>query len=333
MAESRPDHFNTLLGEITPFPTDVGRCAFDAPDSPPIPSLIDEAEDASEFDVEIGPVTTLLTSAAAVGFFSSATFHLLLFGAIIVVAQLLGLNWLPLPDDQLSLTASLGNENIQDDFAKFEFVGEVSTEQETPARSVQQLAAALQPSDSGQLMLALDSVMQSIPGGDLENPKEDGSGFLLKIPESGLAVTKGSFTAFTIPANPKPLETYSIVIEVRLPDDVKKYRVSDLSGEVRGSDRYTQKLPFDSTRPGASGFPGINQTVTPLKSSTILNVVNNKVQIVVKVPGAAKMVRDVIRIRSSKLREEQELTIVFGATRNSSSGKDDSRLPDSANDK
>jgi len=328
VAESLPDDIDTNFGGETPFPTEEGRYAFQAADLPPTSPLISEADDASEFDLHLGPVTTLLTSTAAVGFFSSATFHLFLLGAIILVAQLLGLNWLPIRDDQLSLTASLGNENVQDDLAKFEFVGEVSIDPETPARSVQQLAAALQPSDSGQLMTALDNVLNSIPGSDSENPKEDGSGFLLKIPESGLAVTKGSFTAFTIPANPQPLETYRIVIEVRLPDDVKKYRVSDLSGEVRGSDRYSQKLPFDSSKPGASEFPGENQTVKPLKSSTILNVVNNKVQIVVKVPGAAKMVRDVIRIRSSKLREEQELTLVFGAARNSSSGNDSSRIPE-----
>jgi aspartate carbamoyltransferase regulatory subunit len=55
-----------------------------------------------------------------------------------------------------------------------------------------------------------------------------------------------------------------------------------------------------------------------LTSSTVLNVEKNRVQIIVKVPGAARMVKDVIKIRSRKLKEEQELTLVFGVPASSS---------------
>jgi hypothetical protein len=44
----------------------------------------------------------------------------------------------------------------------------------------------------------------------------------------------------------------------------------------------------------------------------VLDVIDNRVQIIVKVPGAARLVKDEIRIRSRKLKEEQELTLVFG---------------------
>lgn len=90
-----------------------------------------------------------------------------------------------------------------------------------------------------------------------QDPGEQASNLsdLLKVPVDGLAVTKGSFTAFTIPAAPKPRQAYSIVIEVKLPDDVEEYRVSDLSGKVRGTDGYEQKLPYDTRTPGAAGYP------------------------------------------------------------------------------
>ena len=183
---------------------------------------------------------------------------------------------------------------------------------------LEQLAAELQRSENGTLLTAQDDVWKSILGSKENDPSEDGSGVLLKVPESGLAVTKGSFTAFTIPANPKPREVYSIVIEVRLPDDVKEFRVSDLVGEVRGSDKYVQKIPYDKDAPSAAGYPVENAGIKVLTSSTVLEVFKNRVQIIVKVPGAARMVKDVIKIRSRKLKEEQELTLVFGVPASSS---------------
>jgi hypothetical protein len=206
----------------------------------------------------------------------------------------------------------LGDEDILGDQAAFEFVADISDQFEKPTSSLEQLAAELQRSENGTLLAAQDDVWKSILGSKENDPTEDGSGVLLKVPESGLAVTKGSFTAFTIPANPKPREVYSIVIEVRLPDDVKEFRVSDLVGEVRGSDKYVQKIPYDKDAPYAAGYPVENSGIKVLTSSSVLNVEKNRVQIIVKVPGAARMVKDVIKIRSRKLKEEQELTLVFG---------------------
>jgi hypothetical protein len=147
-----------------------------------------------------------------------------------------------------------------------------------------------------------------------QDPGEQASNLsdLLKVPVDGLAVTKGSFTAFTIPAAPKPRQAYSIVIEVKLPDDVEEYRVSDLSGKVRGTDGYEQKLPYDTRTPGAAGYPVPGGTIKRLESSTILDVVKNKVQIVIRVPGGARLVKDVITIRSRRLKEDQELELILG---------------------
>jgi hypothetical protein len=268
---------------------------------------------------EMGLVVAALTSASAVSFFSSATFHLLLIGTVAVISPLLGLDWLVLTEEaQPPLQAALGDEEILDDAAAFEFIADISDEFEKPTSSLEQLAAELQRSENGTLLTAQDDIWKSILGSKENDPTEDGSGVLLKVPESGLAVTKGSFTAFTIPANPKPREVYSIVIEVRLPDDVKEFRVSDLVGEVRGSDKYVQKIPYDKDAPYAAGYPIGNAGIKVLTSSTVLNVEKNRVQIIVKVPGAARMVKDVIKIRSRKLKEEQELTLVFGVPAGSS---------------
>ena len=280
----------------------------------PLPQTVLIHEPNGESDEpEMGPVVAALTSASAVSFFSSATFHLLTFLTVALVAPWLGLDWLlPTEEIQPPLQATLGDEDILGDQAAFEFVADISDQFEKPTSSLEQLAAELQRSENGTLLAAQDDVWKSILGSKENDPTEDGSGVLLKVPESGLAVTKGSFTAFTIPANPKPREVYSIVIEVRLPDDVKEFRVSDLVGEVRGSDKYVQKIPYDKDAPYAAGYPVENAGIKVLTSSSVLNVEKNRVQIIVKVPGAARMVKDVIKIRSRKLKEEQELTLVFG---------------------
>lgn len=280
---------------------------------------------------EMGPVVAALTSASAVSFFSSATFHLLMIGTVAVLSPLMGLDWLLLTEEtQPPLQATLGDEDIMDDQAAFEFIADISDQFEKPTSSLEQLAAELQRSENGTLLTAQDDVWKSILGSKENDPDEDGSGVLLKVPESGLAVTKGSFTAFTIPPDPKPRDVYSIVIEVRLPDDIKEYRVSDLVGEVRGSDKYVQKIPYDKDAASAAGFQTKDKGFKVLTNSTVLDVFKNRVQIIVKVPGAARMVKDVIRIRSRRLKEEQELTLVFGVP--SSSAPDETTADRRSND-
>ena len=326
MADSRTDGRNGAAGSsqlsrgsASTLSTNAnGAAGSDVEDLLPQTVAIHEPIDESD-ESEMGPVVAALTSASAVSFFSSVTFHLLTFLTVAVLAPLLGLDWLlPTEETQPPLQATLGDEDILDDQAAFEFIADISDQFEKPTSSLEQLAAELQRSENGTLLTAQDDVWKSILGSKENDPSEDGSGVLLKVPESGLAVTKGSFTAFTIPANPKPREVYSIVIEVRLPDDVKEFRVSDLVGEVRGSDKYVQKIPYDKDAPSAAGYPVENAGIKVLTSSTVLEVFKNRVQIIVKVPGAARMVKDVIKIRSRKLKEEQELTLVFGVPASSS---------------
>ncbi|MFN9720907.1 MAG: hypothetical protein ACK58L_19600 [Planctomycetota bacterium] len=292
----------------------VAGQAYAGLESVAIPEIRTQSTEESEDGSEIPSVVAAALSTTAVSFYTSLAFHLLTWGFVAIVAGWLGLEWIiPSNDTTPPLMASLGEEDFQDELPLLDLTGDEAIVMEAPASTIEQIAEQLQKSDSGWLRSTEDVALKSVVGSDAIDPDADGAGRLLKVPKSGLAVTKGSFTAFTIPANPKPGETYSIVIEVRLPDDVKKFRVADLTGEVKGSDKYSQKIPYDTRTPNASGYPTANERIVRLDASTVLDVIDNKVQIVIKVPGAARLVKDTIKIRSRKLKEEQELTLIFGA--------------------
>lgn len=108
------------------------------------------------------------------------------------------------------------------------------------------------------------------------------------MPGSGKVVTKGSFTAWTIPEDPQPKENYLIVIQVKLPPKYKSMPLNDVTGEVIGTDGYRL---------------GINAYTSKYLHKTK--------QVVLRIPGAESTIRDTIRVRSQILKESQELTIEF----------------------
>lgn len=122
----------------------------------------------------------------------------------------------------------------------------------------------------------------------------DGMGNGLRKPVGKNAVTEGSFTVWTEPEDPAPGEGYLILIEVKLPDKVRRYPRSDLTGMVTGTDGWRQPLPGNAS------------PVQPY-----LPVDENTVQLQVAVPGAGRLVQDTVQIRSRMLKEEQVLRIVF----------------------
>ncbi len=138
----------------------------------------------------------------------------------------------------------------------------------------------------------------------------DGEGFLFKMPKGGKAVAKGSFSAWTVPQDPSPGEDYMIVIRIKLPPETKLYRVSDIAGAVQGSDNYALKIPFDREHPERNVTERKGKVV-PLKLTDYLPIVEQHVQMMVKVPGAQQNVRDKIEIRSKLLKENQQLELVF----------------------
>jgi hypothetical protein len=162
-------------------------------------------------------------------------------------------------------------------------------------------------------------------GGDGRGGSGGGLGIGSPVPAN--AVTAGSFTAFTTPTfnavfprrfgmpdpqpgdAPQPRQPYFITIQIKVPDGRKTYPLSDLSGTVVGTDNWTQSFPFDRAHPNAVFV--MNRDGKLVRPSSSLRVVDGVVQIVVLVPGALALVKDVIHVESKMLDEAQTLELVF----------------------
>ncbi len=98
-------------------------------------------------------------------------------------------------------------------------------------------------------MAPIDALTQSAVGfdpldaaasakeGTGDNP--DGEG--VAMPSVGVpsfAITKGSFSVWTEPKDPKPRQNYYIIVHIKLPPNQTVYPSSDLTGEVIGTDGY-----------------------------------------------------------------------------------------------
>ena len=140
---------------------------------------------------------------------------------------------------------------------------------------------------------------------------ENSDGMLFAMPSGGQVVSAGSFSAWTVPKDPGPGEDYKIVIMVKVPEKRTLYPISDLSGEVIGTDGFSLEIPFGKFRErygariqsrGRLAFPRRNDRV---------RVVEGNVQIVVDIPGASRLVKDTIEVKSRMLKEDQTLEIEF----------------------
>ena len=148
---------------------------------------------------------------------------------------------------------------------------------------------------------------------DFDSEAATTSGGLLQAPDGARVVKQGSFSVWTVPKDPLPEQEYKIVIQIRLPDVVRRYRAADLSGEVEGSDGYRQQIPWD---PKWKGRTDVALTIrdgrlVPLRKGGFLPVHDRITQLVIRVPPARRLVRDRIKIRSKLLKEQQLLEIVF----------------------
>lgn len=250
------------------------------------------------------------TGATAVGYYMSTALHVCAYiiGAIVFayIGQILQEDEVVTP-----LRASLDDFDRDAEQPSFDVVQEISVSRSESQSAIERMSNNLKVVENG-LIETLDndltpSMLQSNDDGD-----SGASGFLFNLPKSGLAVTKGSFTVWTEPEQPQVRQPYMIIIEVMLKNDTKVYRVNDLSGYVVGSDDYRQKIPFDSAAPSASFFTDENNQLRRISGAETIKVRRNKVQLAIRVPGAARLVKDTIQIRSRRLRERQELELVFG---------------------
>lgn len=127
--------------------------------------------------------------------------------------------------------------------------------------------------------------------GDGANPEK------ILLPGGVEAIRKGSFTVWTIPPDPQPRQDYAIIIEIDLPEELRlrRYPKRDLYGEVKGTDNFRMRIPGNDLRDRAGFLP----------------IRNNKVQFVVGIPGAERLVKDHIKVGSKLLKESQTLELEF----------------------
>lgn len=144
---------------------------------------------------------------------------------------------------------------------------------------------------------ALEGMVNGVGTGDgrgIGDGTGSGTGTGISVPAINVpsfAVSKGSFSAWTEPRDPEPNRQYVIVIQVRLPTNIREYRGSDLTGKVIGTDAYKQIIKYRTT----DKFP----------------VKEGAVEFRIPVPGGSTRVRDTIQVESRLLREKQTLKIEF----------------------
>lgn len=107
------------------------------------------------------------------------------------------------------------------------------------------------------------------------------------------AVSKGRFTVWTEPTAPDPGQRYKVMIEAKLKKGLKRIPRSDITGNVKASDGYTD----DFGGPEETGY---------------YTAKDGAVRFHVVVPGAVELVKDVITVESKLLDERQVIELVFG---------------------
>ena len=152
----------------------------------------------------------------------------------------------------------------------------------------------------------IDTIRQRIDGDFSDLEGEDGGGaFPFGGKKGKNAVTKGNFTAWTVPDDPRPGQPYFIFIEVNVPKKIRRYDSKDLTGHVIGTDGYTTPIGFHG---GGRVTP--EGRYHPRKYYGRFN--RRKKQRVIRIPPArGALVEDTIKVRSKILKEEQSLKIVF----------------------
>lgn len=245
-----------------------------------------------------------LISTASCGYGVSLIFHTFLLGAMSAIVY-------HSMDDNQSITTIITDA----DSMPIEFTEIMDLTVEPAGSSQNQLPQLTKiPITNAEAAISsslLDSTASNAGNKGEGGDTDEGFGFMFSMPEGGKVVSKGSFSAWTVPEDPEPRKDYMIVIRIRLPEKTKLYRISDLSGKVEGSDTYEQYLPFDPNRKDLGARSELGGQIVRLRSSSRLRVIKNHVQIMIPVKGGDVQIRDTIHVKSRMLDEDQKLEIEF----------------------
>ena len=265
------------------------------------------AQPVSEADeLEVVGVRDSLISYDAIAVYFSFVFHLAALGVTLLVLFLLNLWYMPKPYElQDPIRAALSDSTILDEEPLLEAMPLEVMEAEA-VDAPDQLETEL---IDDELSLDVAAVVDATSASGSEAKGTEGASMFL--PKGANAVQKGSFTAWTqVPDGrgaqaPREGQRYVIIIEIQLPPEVKSYRLRDLKGMVVGTDKYKQTIPGETTT------VRVGDRVMNIDKNKRIPVQGNKVQIIVRVPGARRGVVDDVSIRSRLLREEQEIKLKF----------------------
>lgn len=236
-------------------------------------------------------IIAYVLGSTAAGYLLSLALH----GGAAIALSIVLVRGMPGMDSLNTLIVTQGEES--DHGAGFEQVldtsidfsgGETSSAEEAVAVAEVQSESAIPLPDIHALADTKNDGKTTGKGEGNQSGDGQGSGGFAR-PVQGKAVTKGSFTVWTVPEDPSPREDYLIVIQVELPGN-RRLRWGDITGQVVGTDGYTQPV---------SQYHKFTRYVSKAN------------QVVVYVPGAERLVKDVIQVRSRTLAEAQTLEIVF----------------------
>lgn len=243
-----------------------------------------------------------LVGGAAIGYGVSLLFHfvLLILFSIVVLNMRGGGN---------ELSTELGIADVEGDEVLDTRAFEISTGSEgaeEPLPTVEPVPIDI-PTPEMPVADAIAPEIEGVADGagedEITTPGA-GSDQTFELPRGGNVVAKGSFTAWTIPEDPRPGQDYVIVVELKLPEGVKQYSRDDLGGQLVGTDGYKVSIPDGREWNGLGWKP-------PRRAPQFRRDRSNA-RIVFFVRGSQMaLVRDTIQIRSRLLNEQQQLQIVF----------------------
>jgi hypothetical protein len=261
-------------------------------------------------------MSELLLSPSAKSYYLSLLLHLVAYAVAAIVFTLLGHHLLDQDEIIPPIRASLDEFDRQGDQPQFETTSEISVTPMKTESAIERISNNLTMAENGTVSSRPEDLLPSFASTEAEGAEDGGAEFMFKMPESGLAVTKGSFTVWSEPEVPQPGQPYRLIVQVRLPDNIKAYRINDLSGRLVGTDDYEQKIPYDPSAPNNLFYTDENLDAIRITSgSESVKVRDNKIQLMIIVPPARRLVKDTIEIRSRRLHEKQELELVFGGAR------------------
>ena len=232
---------------------------------------------------------------------------------------------LPALQDDADLDALTVTEAAVDEAIGFEELVDLSTASDAgePPESV--TMAPVKP-----VAITADSFLggaSETSGGQEDSDGKTGDGLFAlgtsRLLQPGNAVSKGRFAAWTIPIAragevppkpgdaPKPKQPYFIVVQLQLPDHYRTYPITDLYGQIEGTDGYRQKIP----EPRYTFYYDLDSKLQQVTRRSRLPVRDHTVQVLIRVPGAQGGVNDEIELGAKRLDESETLTIEFADPR------------------